>query len=272
MTMPLRGLAHPYFALRPPWLVAHRGGSLLAPENTLVAFANAEALGAVALETDVRLSRDGEVMVFHDEETSRITGVPGSIEGRTRAELEALDAGFGFTPDGGLTFPFRGKGVTIPTLAALLERFPALRVNVEAKGSEPALAEAIARVLRGAHRELTVCVGAAAWRQAARLRRLLPEYARFLCTVAAIPHALAALGPLPASWAPGGYDLAALPNSRYAGLPLITSRLVSYFHARGMAVQVWTVDREDEMRRLLAAGVDGIMSDRPDLLARVLRG
>lgn len=267
-----RGLAHPYFALPRPWLVAHRGGSLLAPENTLVAFANAEALGAVALETDVRLSRDGEVMVFHDEETRRITGVPGTIEGRTRAEIEALDAGFGFTPDGGQTFPFRGKGVTIPTLAALLARFPRLRVNVEAKGAEPALAEALARVLRAARREGTACVGAAGWRQSARLRRLLPEYATYLCTLAAVPHLLAALTPFPAGWAPGGYDLAALPNHRVAGLPLISTRVVSYFHARGMAVQVWTVDGQEEMRRLLAAGVDGIMSDRPDLLAQVLRG
>lgn len=271
MSGPLRGLGHPYFALPPPWLVAHRGGSLLAPENTLVAFANAEALGAVALETDVRLSRDGEVMVFHDAETSRITGQPGTIEGRTRAEIEALDAGFNFTPDGGRSFPYRGRGVTIPTLAALLERFPRLRVNLEAKGDEPALAEAIARLLRGARREETACVGAAAWRQAARLRRLLPEYARYLSTLAAVPHVLAGLGPLPAAWAPGGYDLAALP-SRYAGLQLVSQRLVSYFHARGMAVQVWTVDREEEMRRLLAAGVDGIMSDRPDLLAKVLLG
>jgi glycerophosphoryl diester phosphodiesterase len=272
MSGPLRGLGHPYFALPPPWLVAHRGGSLLAPENTLVAFANAEAVGAVALETDVRLSRDGEVMVFHDEETTRLTGQPGTIEGRARAEIEALDAGFNFTPDGGRTFPFRGKGVTIPTLSALLERFPRLRVNVEAKGDEPELAEAIARVLRAARREGSVCVGAAARRQAARLRRLLPEYARFLCLAAAIPHALAAYGLFPASWAPGGYDLAALSNPRVAGLPLISSRLVSYFHARGMAVQIWTVDDEAEMRRLLAAGVDGIMSDRPDLLARVLQG
>ena len=272
MTLPLRGLSHPYFALPPPWFVAHRGGSLLAPENTLVAFANAEALGAVALETDVRLSSDGEVMVFHDEETSRLTGQPGTIEGRTRAEIEALDAGFNFTPDGGRTFPYRGRGVTVPTLAAVLERFPRLRVNIEAKGDEPALADALARVLRAARREGTVCVGAAARRQASRLRRLLPEYARYLCFAAAIPHALAAYGLLPARLAPGGYDLAALPDPEIAGFHLISPRLVSYFHARGMAVQIWTVDREDAMRRLLAAGVDGLMSDRPDLLAKVLRG
>ncbi|HSM91995.1 MAG TPA: glycerophosphodiester phosphodiesterase [Anaeromyxobacteraceae bacterium] len=270
--MPPRGPGHPYFDLPTPWLVAHRGGSLLAPENTLEAFANAEALGAVALETDVRLSRDGEVMVFHDAETSRLTGQPGTIEGRTRAELEALDAGFGFTPDGGRTFPWRGRGVRIPTLAAVLERFPRLRVNLEAKGDEPALAEALARVLRAHRREGSACVGAAARRQAARLRRLLPEYARYLSTAAAIPHVLAAFGLLPAALAPGGYHLAAFPNPRLAGRPVIGPRLVRYFHGRGMAIQIWTVDDEEEMRRLLAVGVDGIMSDRPDLLAKVLAG
>jgi glycerophosphoryl diester phosphodiesterase len=266
-----RGLQHPYFALPPPWLIAHRGGSLLAPENTFAAFERAAALGADVIETDVRLSRDGEVMIFHDAGTLRLTGVPGTIEGRTRTALEMLDAGFTFTPDGGQTYPWRGKGVRIPTLAAALARFPRLRFNIEAKGDEPELATALARVLRDARREATACVGAASLRQSRRLRRLLPEYACYLSTLASVPHLLAAHGLFPSRWAPDGYDLAAFPD-RYAGRPLVTPRLLRYFHGRGMAVQVWTVDREEDMRRLLADGADGIMSDRPDLLAQVLRG
>src|SRR5512138_3182273 len=98
----------PYLQLPSPWLVAHRGGSRLAPENTLAAFDRAASLGADAIETDVRLSRDGVVMVFHDEDTLALTGEAGTIEARSAAEIERLDAGFGFSPDGGASFPLRG--------------------------------------------------------------------------------------------------------------------------------------------------------------------
>ena len=267
--MARRGLDHPYLALPPPWLVAHRGGSLLAPENTLPAFEQAEALGADVIETDVRLSRDGVVMVFHDADTARITGRPGTIEGRTRAELEGLDAAFGFSLDGGRTFPWRGRSVRIPVLADVLARFPRMRFNVEAKGREAALAEALARVLEAAGREDSVAVGAADGRQARRLARLLPRYARYPSTPAAMLHFLASRWRWLAFLGPAGHDLAALPV-RWHGIPVATPRLIRYFHGRRMAVQFWTVDDEAGMRRLLALGADGIMSDRPDLLKRVL--
>src|SRR5574341_67721 len=263
-----RGIDHPYFALPPTWLIAHRGGSLEGPENTLVAFERAEALGADVIETDVRLSRDGEVMVFHDADTRRITGAPGTIEERTRAELEQLDAAYGYTEDGH-TFPWRGKGVRIPTLAAVLARFPRLRFNLEAKGKEERLAVALRDVLEAAHRERTVCVGAGNRAQARRLEALLPAYARYLPTLSAIPHFIAAWGLIPGRWASDEYDLAALPF-RYFGLRVVSRRVVEHFRSRGMVVQIWTVDAESEMRDLLDKKVGGIMSDRPSLLKRVM--
>ena len=129
-------MERPYLALRPPWLVAHRGGSLLAPENTLHAFRRADELGADAIETDVRLTRDGALVVFHDDDTARLLGAPGAVEERTLADLERLDAGWGFTPDGGRSFPWRGRGVIVPTLAEALERFPAMRFNIDAKSED----------------------------------------------------------------------------------------------------------------------------------------
>jgi glycerophosphoryl diester phosphodiesterase len=259
---------HPYFALPGPWLIAHRGGAALAPENTIVAFENAEALGADAIETDVRLSRDGHVMVFHDEETRRICGVPGTIEGRTRAEIETLEAGFAFTDEFGL-FPWRGVGVGIPALADVLSRFPRMRFNVDAKSRDPALAVALARTLRDAASVDRVCVGSAHADQSNRLRELLPEWASFLPTGAALRHVASALHLLPARWCPEGYQLAAL--SRRAGHPRWFLRaLQRHFGARAMPLQIWTVDDEQEMRRLLEAGVHGVMTDRPDVLKAVM--
>lgn len=262
-----RGLDHPYFSLPTPWLIAHRGGSRERPENTLPAFEHAAALGADVIETDVRLSKDGVVMVFHDADTQRITGAPGTIEDRTAAEIEALDAAWWFEQDG--AFPWRGKGVRVPRLADVLARFPRMRFNIEAKGKGPALARALASVLEAARREETVCVGAEKLLQAMRLARRLPRYARFLPKWIAVPHYLAARCRLLGFLAPGGFDLAALPI-RLGERELGTGQVIDHFHARRMAVQYWTVDEGQDMTNLLERKADGIMTDKPTLLKQVM--
>ncbi|HEY7725324.1 MAG TPA: glycerophosphodiester phosphodiesterase [Anaeromyxobacteraceae bacterium] len=258
----------PFLDLPRPWLVAHRGGAALAPENTMAAFDGAVARGADWLELDVRLTRDGALVVFHDPDTLRITGAPGAVESRTFAELQALDAGHGFTPDGGRTFPFRGRGLRVPALTDLLARHPRTRLNIDAKSRDPALAETLAAEVRRAGAERRVCLGSELDAQARRIRRLLPEACHFLPGGAATRHVLAAklgLGRLLG----GGWDCAEIPL-RARGMRVATRRVVRHLKSMGMRVLVWTVDDEAEMRALLALDVDGIMTDRPDLLARVL--
>ncbi len=260
----------PFLARRRPYLMAHRGGALLAPENTLASFDGAAALGADAIELDVRLTSDGEVVVFHDASTERITGAPGPVAARSLAQLRALDAGFAFSRDGGHSFPWRGRGLAVPTLAEVFARYPGMLFNIEAKETSPRLAEALAGVVGSAGRVDEVCVGSFDDEQAQRLRTLLPEACHFLPKQAATCHVMAAKGLGDVASCPGGYDVADLPPRTEQGLVVVDPEVVSWFHARGMAVHVWTVDDEAEMRSLLAAGVDGIMSDRPDVLKRVL--
>ncbi|MGC3996273.1 MAG: glycerophosphodiester phosphodiesterase [Anaeromyxobacter sp.] len=262
-------MPHSYLQRPGPWLVAHRGGSLLAPENTLAAFDRAAALGADAIETDVRLTADGVVVTFHDDDTARLLGEPGTIEARTFAELARLDAGARFTPDGGATFPFRGQGLTVPRLTEVLARYPDLRLNIDAKPDDEALAAALAAVIRGAGAGDRVCVGSFFDAQAERLGRLLPGCARYLPEQAATCHVLAAKSGQPAASCPGGYQLADLPH-RLGDLVVVDAAVVAHFHALGIPVHVWTVDEEAEMRELLALGVDGLVTDRPDVAARVL--
>jgi glycerophosphoryl diester phosphodiesterase len=249
--------------------VAHRGGSLLAPENTLAAFDRAVALGADAVETDVRLTADGVVVAFHDEDTARLTGAPGTVEGRTLAELSRLDAGHAFTPDGGASFPYRGAGLRVPALAEVLRRHPRLRLSIDAKPDDAPLAAALAAVIREAGAEERVCVGSFFDAQSGRLGALLPRCARYLPEQAATCHVLAARSGQDGAACPGGFQLASLPHFMGA-FEVVDAATVDYFHRLGLAVHAWTVDAEDEMRALLAMGVDGIISDRPDLLARVL--
>jgi len=260
----------PFLSRPVPYLVAHRGGARLWPENTLPAFDGAARLGADALELDVRLTADGEVVVFHDESTERVAGEPGSVEARTLAELRRLDAGRTFTPDGGRSFPWRGRGLAVPTLAEVLARYPGMLVNVEAKAADPVLAEALVSVVRRAGRVSEVCLGSTHDEQGERLRALLPEACHFLPAGAATCHVLAAHAGGEATGCPEGWDVADLPLRTDDGMTVVDALTVGHFHRLGIPVHVWTVDEEADMRALLDLGVDGIMSDRPDLLARVL--
>jgi glycerophosphoryl diester phosphodiesterase len=235
----------------------------------MAAFDQAVRLGADALEIDVRRTRDGAVVVFHDEETTRLTGQAGTIEARTLEEVRALDAGSTFTPDGGATFPFRGAGLAVPTLAELLEHHPSMRLSIDAKTEDEPLARALAEVLLAAGACHRACVGSFHDAQAERLGALLPGCARYLPERAATCHVLAAKAGADGQGCPTGYDLASLPH-RVGHLTVVDERVVAWFHARGMPVHVWTVDDPAEMRSLLRLGVDGIVTDRPDLLRVVL--
>jgi len=126
---------------------AHRGGRKVVPENTIEGFREATQLGPVVLELDAQSSADGEVVVIHDGTVDRTTDGTGEVARMTLAQLQRLDAGYRFTPDGGATFPWRGKGVTIPTLEAVFREFPDHFVNIELKAERPGTEEAVWRVI-----------------------------------------------------------------------------------------------------------------------------
>jgi glycerophosphoryl diester phosphodiesterase len=249
---------HPFLA-GAPLLVAHRGGARLAPENTLVAFQRAvELWQADVLETDVHLSADGEVVVIHDPTVDRTTDGTGRVRELPWAALRELDAGHRFrAPDG--STPFRGAGVRLPRIDELLESFPGMRINVECKAAEAAgpLARAIAR--HGA--EARVLIAAFKERTRAGARGYRGPWGASSRQVAAVRFLRARRAPRA--------DILQVPE-RWRGVQVVTPRFVASAHRLNLPVQVWTVDDPADMRRLFAWGVDGIQSDRPDLLARVL--
>ncbi|MDH3272265.1 MAG: glycerophosphodiester phosphodiesterase [Gemmatimonadota bacterium] len=247
-----------------PILCAHRGGSKLAPENTLVAFRSAvEDWGADMLELDVRLTADGEVVVIHDETVDRTTNGVGRVADLTLAEIKALDAGYRFT-DGNGRNTFRGRGVTVPTLEELMDACPTVWLNVEAKeaGVARPLVDLVLR--RGeAHRVLVAA-------EHERNRREVRGYpgpwgaSRRHCLLFWLLHWLPRGGP----YTPP-VDALQIPEF-WKGLRFLTPRLIREAHRKNIPVHVWTVDAPDDMRRLLAWGVDSVQTDRPDLLSEVL--
>lgn len=241
---------HGYLAQPGPVPIAHRGGSLEAEENTLPAFARAVALGYRHVETDVHLSADGEVVIHHDPTLARMTGDPrplASLDWRTLRQIRTHG------------------GAALPRLADLLEEFPALHVNIEAKSD--AVAEPLAALIRRMGVLDRVGVGSFAANRTARLRAALGEG---LCWS---PARQGVLGlwlrgwGLPLARAP--YPVVQVPH-RFRGIEVVTPRFVRAAHAQGIQVQVWTVNEEAQMRALLDMGVDGLMTDRPEALKALL--
>jgi glycerophosphoryl diester phosphodiesterase len=259
----------PYLTHDGPLFFAHRGGSALAPENTLVAFEKGLSYGADALELDVHPTRDGEIVVFHDDTLDRTTDGSGRVSAFTLDDLRQFDAGYRFTPDGGATYPYRGQGVTIPTLAEVYARFPITRVNIEIKEDVPGVEIQLWRVIQEARAEVRTLVGGFLAAPLLRFRALsqgrvatsgsMPEVRAFV--LAAYARATRFLRP--------AYDALQIPET-YRGIPVITPTTVRAAHRLGLAVHVWTVDDRTSMERLLGYGVDGLMSDRPDVLAQAL--
>lgn len=254
---------HPYMA-GAPLLFAHRGGAALAPENTMEAFRGAvHEWGADVLEMDVRLTADGELVVIHDETVDRTTDGRGPVRAYTLDELRRLDAGSSFRAlDGGA--PFRGKGVRVPLLSEVLEGFPDVRLNVEAKVLDAA--PVLLRVIE-AHGAADRVLAASA-EEAGRADRL--GYRGPVCATTRQVRLFYYLHRLPGG---GPYtpraDALQIPD-RWEGRAVASARLVEAAHAKNLPVHVWTVDEPAAMRRLLSWGVDAIQTDRPDLLARVL--
>lgn len=245
-------------------LVAHRGGSRLAPENTLVAFRRAVGWwDADMFEFDVRATRDGEVVVLHDATVDRTTDGTGAVESMTFAEVRALDAGYRFrTPDGAT--PFRGHGVRVPLLREVLEAFPRTRLNVEIKARAAAApAVRLIRRMGASHRALIAAADESVRRPARGYEGPWGASRRQL-----FPFLLLHRTPLRSFVRPAA-DVFQVPP-RWKGIPVPTPAFVREAHRLNIPVQVWTVDDPAEMERLLEVGVDGIQSDRPDLLAEVL--
>jgi glycerophosphoryl diester phosphodiesterase len=255
--------------LKPTLHISHRGGALLAPENTLHAFRMAvERYRTQMLELDVHLTRDGEVVVAHDDTLDRCTNGSGPLSAVSLAELQRLDAGARFTPDGGNSFPFRGQGVRIPTLREVLRAFPGLRINLEMKTQQPGTEEVLHQVLREEKALERVCMGSEHDTVAERLVARMPDACHFYPRDALASYVITLQsGEQP--YVDPRYTVIDMPVY-FGGMRLISPDFLRTCAAHGKWVNVWTVDEPAEMRRLISEGVGGIMTDRPDLLRQIL--
>ncbi len=251
-----------------PKNLAHRGASAHAPENTLEAFRLGLESGAGGLEMDAHLTRDGEVVVIHDDAVDRTTDGTGLVRDMTLEELRRLDAGHNFSPDGD-SFPYRGKELRIPTLREVYERFPEAAVNVELKEGQSGIQERVLEIIEEFDAEKRTLVASFEYPIIRRFREVSGGRISTGASRAEISIFYFASKVFLEKFVPVGYDALQVPI-RHRGLEIVTPRFIKAARSRGVRVDVWTINDEKEMRLLLDLGADVIMTDEPEMLSRVL--
>jgi glycerophosphoryl diester phosphodiesterase len=252
-----------FFAGPTPRLVGHRGAAGVAPENTLAAFERALADGAEIVELDVHATKDGEVVIIHDETVDRTSDGRGAVKAMSLAEIQKLDAGYRFTGESG-DHPFRGKGVTVPTLEGLFTRIPAIKAIVEIKQAEPPIVKKVIETIRGAGKEKDVLLATERDDIMRDIRRAVGT--DLACATGFCRGEVAAFVEWLARGAASGYrplgSALQIPPAA-EGVELVTREALAAAHVLGLEIFVWTINEAAEMERLLALGVDGIITDYP---------
>jgi len=261
---------HPFWATTtPPRVIAHRGGRGLWPENTLYAFRRAADLGADVLEMDLRQTADGVLVVLHDETVDRTTDGSGPVAALTLSKLHELDAGYRWSPDGGATHPHRGQGLTVPSLKEVFSALPRARMNLEIKTRGATLSGPLCELIREHRMEHLVVVASFGQEAVDAFRAACPgvataatadEARRFLRLTALF------LDPL---FEPRAEALQ-VPE-RFGKLDVLTPKFVRAARRLNLKIDVWTINDPDDMKRLIALPVDGIMTDYPDRMLALIR-
>ncbi|MFW9886221.1 MAG: glycerophosphodiester phosphodiesterase [Candidatus Thorarchaeota archaeon] len=257
------------FDIGRPLIMAHRGDPSTAPENSRASMESALDVGVDFLETDVRMTKDEHLILFHDDELMRTTGKAGKVQDYSLDELRELDIGYNYTIDG-TSFPFRGRGHHVITIEEAFETYPEAKFTVDIKDSDPRAPALLARVIVDSDRQDSVIVASFKPPQMKRFRDLVPnaltsahpgEVRNFVLGVR-----LRAVGKLVKRIHFRAFHVPV----NFGPLRVVSSKFVEEAHKRDVAVQVWTINDREEMERLIDLGVDGIFTDEPMLLRKVL--
>lgn len=265
--------ARPYYAgVTAPQVIAHQGGDGIWPGDTLFAFEKAVEAGADVLEMDAHITQDGHIVLMHDETVDGTTDGTGLIEGMTLAELKQLDAAYRWSKDGGQTFPYRGQGIQVPALAEVFEKFPQMRYVIEIKKSGIPVEQPLCDLIRRYNMQEKVLVASFHDAVMQTFRTTCPEVATSASRGEVTKFVLLGKIFLSGLVAPGyqaiqpPYD----PAESY-NIPIMTKRFIREAHRKNIRVEPWTVDDPDLMRQYIEWGVDGIITDRPDLMVELLK-
>jgi glycerophosphoryl diester phosphodiesterase len=249
-------------------VIAHRGGRGLWPGNTLYGFKQAVDLGVDILEMDVRSTKDGALVILHDNTVDRTTDGKGPVRNFTLKELKYLDAGFTWTNDDGKSYPYRSKGITIPSLSEVFDELPNARLNIEIKQSEPDITTQFGNLIRQHNMTNRVMVASFDNATLRRFRSQFPEIATSAGFTEGLIFYVLSRFHLSAAYRPNAH---ALQVPRRFG-PLNTSHpsFLSAAKKHNLKFHYWTVDEPQMMQTFIDLGADGIITVYPDRLIKLL--
>ncbi len=261
---------HPYYATDSgrPLVIAHQGGDGIWPGNTMFAFQNAADLGVDVLEMDVHITQDGVLVLMHDETVDRTTNGVGEIESMTLEELKRLDAGYDWSSDDGVIFPFRGQGITVPTLEEVFTAFPNMRMTIEIKKTNDSMAKPFCEMIRKHNMQEKVLVASFHDERMKEFRAECPEVATSSAKDETTLFVVLTKPFLGNFYSPKFFSLQVPEES--SGITVMTPAFVKAAHERNLAVEPWTINDTETMEKLIAWGVDGIITDRPDIMMEIL--
>ena len=249
------------------WVYGHRGAPATFPENTMVSFEEALRVGADAIETDIRVSCDGRVVIFHDPDATRLVGHSKSIESSSWLEISDWDLGYAYQDESGGR-PFIGTGIRAPLLEEVLHAFPDTRLNIDVKDGTDRAIQATVEVVRAAAAEERVLL--TGFHTRTRRRLLDFGYAGPLgfgigqvLALRFVPSLLLKLGCREG-------DRVQIPTKQ-SGISFDTSRFIHKMTALGIKVDFWTINEVSNAERLVGLGADGIITDDPQRIGHALR-
>lgn len=262
-----------FFNHNRPLVIAHQGGELLAPSNTMASFENAANMGVDVLETDIHITKDGHLVTIHDPSVDRTTNGKGNVADLTLAELQALDAGYHFKDLDG-NYSFRGKGVYIPTVEEMFQRFDDMKIEIEIKDDNPPerieeIASKLWKLIEKYQMEEKIIIGS--FDQ--KILQTFEKYAKGRVAITAGRQEVKSFVVFHKFFLRNLYvpkvDAFQIPIED-SGFDLTDQRLIDGAHRLGMEIHYWTIDDPKTMEKLIDAGADGILTNRPDLLLKLL--
>jgi len=253
-------------------VIAHQGGDGVWPGDTLFAFEKAVEIGSDVLEMDAHITKDGRIVLMHDEEVDRTTDGTGLIEDLTLDELKQLDAAYDWTLDDGATYPYRGQGIQVSTLDELFEQFPQMRYVIEIKLTQNPIDKPLCELIGKYGMQDKVMIGSFHDEAMRQFRATCPEVATSASRTEVRNYVLLGKAFLWGFYFPKFQTVQPPWNPEDSlGIQIMTERFIRESHAKGIRLEPWTVNDPKLMRQYIEWGVDGIITDRPDLMIEVLR-
>ncbi|MBY0148503.1 glycerophosphodiester phosphodiesterase [Neobacillus niacini] len=263
-----------FFDYNRPLVIAHQGGELLAPSNTMTAFTKAAEMGVDVLETDIHITKDGYLVTIHDPSLDRTTNGKGNVADLTLAEIQALDAGYHFKDLEG-NYSYRGKGVYIPSVEELFQTFKDIKIEIEIKDDNPPerieeIASKLWNLIEEYQMEKKILI--ASFDQ--DILNTFEKYAKGRTATSAgrqeVKNFVVTHKFLLRNLYVPEVDAFQIPVED-SGFDLTDQRLIDGAHRLGMDIHYWTIDDPETMEKLIEAGADGILTNRPDLLLQLLK-